>query len=149
MTDSGIVNTESGALKKALSITEDLRLKSAPPLATSKVGESSPLQDITEHDETVPSPTAGISSQVVRAAASSPAISKSSGPTSANVSAKTGDNGKPRHTLAEVTHDLKQQLDKTLDEIYKSDAEFDRLLGNLEKKLSSMRVKLTASATDK
>lgn len=153
---------QPGLLSKAPSITEDLHLKNVPALNSetpNKDSRSPQLEDIKEHDESAVSITPGIKPQVVKygnssstVPASSPSSSTLNTPTSASGSISTStttSTKKPRQTLAEVTHDLKQQLVGVAEEIEKSDAEFNRLLGNLEKKLSTMRVKLTASDSDK
>lgn len=122
-------------LKKRPSVTEDLKIKT---IATPNSAINKSLKEVQENHESNEnspiSPTTGI------IPTAKPAVS-SNGPTSAVNSVKRQN----EKTLGEMTQDIKAQLSKASEEIERADAEFQRLLGNLEKKVAALRVNLNAS----
>lgn len=138
---------EGHGISKKYSVTEDLHIAGSSSKAeensastTSNIIDKKvkkPLEDIKEEHTTVPQ-----------------SIEKSEGKGDkttqsniANSSALQKQQQKKQSvkTLAELTQKLKSELRKTSSEIEKSDIEFDRLVGNLEKKIEALRVQLSSS----
>lgn len=126
--------------RRPTTATEDLHLNLVPS-ATEKVDEhrngeqkkKGPLKDINEGQ--VVSMTSKFNTNTADPGSAISAKSTSS---------KTS-GSKPQKTIAELSQELKENLNKTIDEIEKSDIEFERLIGNLEKKIDSLRIKLGSS----
>ncbi|ODQ46255.1 hypothetical protein PICMEDRAFT_16170 [Pichia membranifaciens NRRL Y-2026] len=134
------------SVEKKPSITEDLHLKSVPNSSekddnalksSSGTQSKKSLTKIKEEDSatsidniSVPAPTP---------------LNKSDEQTRNGIVSKSESDDQPRKTFAEVTQELKAQLNKTAEEVEKSDNEFERLIGNLEKKIQALRVQLDSS----
>lgn len=141
------------SIEKKPSVTEDLHLKPVSNQSESHEEKTlkstistqtkKPLKDIKEESSSISSDTVP-----VPAPAPVPTRSASSTPDKQTINGtitKSGSADQPRKTFAEVTQDLKSQLEKTAEEVEKSNNEFERLVGNLEKKIESLRIQLDSS----
>lgn len=141
------------SIEKKPSVTEDLHLKPVSNQSesheektlksTTSTQTKKPLKDIKEESSSISSDTVH-----VPAPAPVPTRSASSTPDKQTINGtitKSGSADQPRKTFAEVTQDLKSQLEKTAEEVEKSNNEFERLVGNLEKKIESLRIQLDSS----
>lgn len=143
------------SIEKKPSVTEDLHLKPVSNQSesheektlksTTSTQTKKPLKDIKEESSSISSDTVPVPAP---AAAPVPTRSASSTPDKQTINGtitKSGSADQPRKTFAEVTQDLKSQLEKTAEEVEKSNNEFERLVGNLEKKIESLRIQLDSS----
>lgn len=126
--------------RRPTTVTEDLHLNIVPS-ATEKITshrneeqkKKEPLKDIKE-------------GQVVSMKSKFDTNRTDSGSaTSQKSTSSKASYSKPQKTIAELTQELKENLNITINEIEKSDVEFERLVGNLEKKIESLRIKLGSS----
>lgn len=131
-------------VEKKPSITDDLHLKPVPKSSekdedktlksTSSTQVKKPLMNIKEEDSVV-------SGDNIHVPAPSP-LNRPDKQIGNGTVSKSESEDQPRKTFAEVTQELKGQLTKTAEEVEKSDNEFERLIGNLEKKIQALRVQL-------
>lgn len=158
-------------LEKKPSITEDLRVKDVVPTPASKVEEPSlsakqtpvasvateskkPLEQIKEGESftgTSPPNRSSTASSVTPteklSTRDTPTKSFTTNTTINNSSSNinNNNNNQSKKTFTEITQELKKQLKETTNEIEKSDTEFNRLVGNLEKKIEALRIQLDSS----
>lgn len=136
-------STVKVTLEKKPSVTEDLRLNLVPgPCAKNEEGdgrlERKPLENIREGEVALLAnrfEEGGSGGKVVATTVTPSETLRSAG----SLKSPTE---KPQKTLAELTQEMKSKLNRITEELEKSDKEFDRLVGNLEKKVASLRTKL-------
>ncbi|KAG0674318.1 hypothetical protein C6P40_002814 [Pichia californica] len=148
MTAAASGKPEGYTVEKKMSVTEDLHIstsstksvvnEAAAALSSSALVTKKTLENIQEGKiVNIPVATAKI-------APISGAISKSTMPV-ISASHQQRQQHQPVKTFAEITQELKGQLRKTSSEIEKSDIEFDRLVGNLEKRIQALKLRLNSS----
>lgn len=126
-------------LEKKESVTDDLHLSGSTAAPESENNASKrDLYKIDEGQE-----TSNKKAGVVGNASLTPTA------TSSDKASDRSVNPKSPKTLAEITQDLKHDLSKIVEEINNSDAEFERVIGNLEKQISQLRLKLGNSPLEK
>ncbi|KGK37882.1 hypothetical protein JL09_g2993 [Pichia kudriavzevii] len=128
---------------KSAAQTEDLDVKEIPevppPSQSTKTEPTSMSMSTNARKDSVVMPlnTGSVEPQQ-KSAATAPTTLQNQ--ISTNIQKKP--TGKQQKTLGDMTQEMKETLNKTVEELEKSDAEFNRLVGNVEKRIASLRLKM-------
>lgn len=132
MSISESLNASNFSLEKKATTTSTEDLHIVPPPSTAKVENRKLTENITQ-------------GQVTSITSKLDATPNSATSIKSTTTSKTSKSTKPQKTIAEITQELKANLNNAITEIERADVEFERLFGNLEKKIESLRINLGSS----
>jgi hypothetical protein len=135
MSISESINSSNFSLEKKATTTSTEDLHIVPP-STAKAENKKLTENIAQGQVT------SITSKLDAAVISTPNSATS---IKSTTTSKTSKSTKPQKTIAEITQELKANLNNAITEIERADVEFERLFGNLEKKIESLRINLGSS----